>query len=412
MKKIGITVPCLIVLLTALLWAPAGILAADEDEILVVSAIPQTGPFASDGEQMQKALEMAVAEYNEQGGVLGRKVTIKFGDVGGLEPEKIQAVGERLMGSDPQAVITGYDDSGVNTRVFGKFNQPYLHCVAMTEATRPVAENPDFRNCFQYCPNDTAYGIDAAANLFDIPKAINWKEPNKKIAIIAADYSYNVFAADAFKDKAEARGYQTAIYEIVPFGVVEWGPVLSRIKKEKPAYITLWVLDPADMARFIIQFREAFKKDGLDSLVFMQYTPNIPEFLELAKENAEGIIWTTSIGPVGEGVDKYNARWKKRFNEPPKGIYAQATRDAFDIWVKAVEKAGCVDCYDKVIANIRNMTYTGMCGTYKFDPYDQAALSSVEAIPMVWHQIWNGKHNITGPEKLATFDYKRPPWLP
>lgn len=236
--------------------------------------------------------------------------------------------------------------------------------------------------------------------------------PNKKLAIIAADYSYNVFAADAFKEKAEDKGYKTAVYEIVPFGVVEWGPVLSKIKKEKPAYITLWVLEPADMSRFMIQFRDMFKKEGLDSLVFMQYTPNIPEFLQLAKESAEGVIWTTSIGPVGKGVKEYNTRWEKRFKEPPKGIYAQATRDAFDIWVQAVEKAGCVDCFENVIENIQSITYSGMCGNYKFDPYDQAAFSSVEAIPMVWHQVWNGKHNITGPENLAEFDYKRPPWLP
>ena len=408
MKMKGIILTCLVIAIGILLGAPA----FAEDDILVVSAIPQTGPYASDGEQMQKALEMAVAEYNAKGGLLGRQIEVKFGDVGGLEPEKIQAVGERLMGDDPDAVITGYDDSGVNTRVFGKFKQPYLHCVAMTEATKPVAENPDFRNVFQYCPNDTAYGINAAENLFNVPEAIGWKEPNKKLAIIAADYSYNVFAADAFKEKAEAKGYKTAIYEIVPFGVVEWGPMLSKIKQEKPAYITLWVLDPADMARFMIQFREAFKKEGIDSLVFMQYTPAIPEFLQLAQENAEGVIWTTSIGPVGQGVDDYNARWEKRYNEPPKGIYAQATRDAFDMWVKAVEEAGCVDCYDKVEENIRKMTYAGMCGTYKFDPYDQAAFSSEDGIPMVWHQVWDGKHNRTGPGKLAEFQYKKPPWLP
>lgn len=402
---------CLIIAFFIIFCIPLGALGSDD--ILVVSAIPQTGPYASDGEQMQKSLEMAVDEYNAKGGILGRKVKVKFGDVGALEPEKIQAVGERLMGLNPDAVITGYDDSGVNTHVFGKYKQPYLHGVAMTEATKPVAENPEYRNCFQYTANETVYGINAAAVLFDIPKAIDWKEPNKKVAIIAADYSYNILGGAAFKEDAEAKGYKAVINEIVPFGVAEWRPMLSRIKKEKPAYITLWSLAPDDMARFMIQFREMFKKEGFDALIYMQYTPNIPEFLELAKDSGEGVIWSTVAGIVGPGAKEYTARWKKRYNELPKSLYAHGCRDAFDIWAKAVEEAGCVDCYDLVNEKIRNMTYSGFMGVIKFKAYDQSIYSGDDTVPTIWSQVWNGKNNNrTGPAKYAEFAYKRPPWLP
>ena len=75
-------------------------------------------------------------------GVLGHPVELKFGDVGGLEAEKIKAIGERLIGAGVNAVITGYDDGGVDTKVFGAFNIPYLHGNAMTLCTQPGGGKP------------------------------------------------------------------------------------------------------------------------------------------------------------------------------------------------------------------------------------------------------------------------------
>ena len=111
--------------------------------ILIGTPLPLTGPYASDGEQMKMALELAAEEYNAAGGLLGGKIEIKFGDVGGLEAEKIKAVGERLIGAGANAIITGYDDGGVDTKVFGQYDVPYLHGNAMTLCTAPVAENPE-----------------------------------------------------------------------------------------------------------------------------------------------------------------------------------------------------------------------------------------------------------------------------
>jgi branched-chain amino acid transport system substrate-binding protein len=400
----------LVLLLMALLVASAIGACGAEDEIKIGAPIPVTGPYASDGEQMKMALDMAIAEKNAEGGLLGRTLKLVVGDVGGLEAEKIKAVGERLVGDEVDAVITGYDDGGVDTHVFGAYDIPYLHGNAMTLCTAPVAENPDYNNVFQYTPNEVSYGVDAAANLFDIPDALGWTPPNKKIAIVKVDYAYNIMAADRFRDEVTALGYEVVVDEVTQFGVVEWGPILSRIEEAQPSYITFWNLDPTDAARFMIQLRDHFADTGLNALVFMQFTPTIPEFLELAGEAAEGLIWTASIEAVGD-VTGYEARWQEMFDDSPKAVYAYATRDALDIWVAAVEKAGCVDCYDKITQNIRETSYQGMCGTYRFDPSDQAALYGTDGIPTVWHQVWQGEHHVTGPGALKTFDYQLPPWI-
>jgi branched-chain amino acid transport system substrate-binding protein len=386
---------------------------ADEDVIKIGAPIPMTGPYASDGEQMQMALELAIAEKNEAGGLLGRKLELIPGDVGALEAEKIRAVGERLSGEGVHAAITGYADSGVDARVFGGYDYPYLHADAMTESTEVVAENiEEFGNVFQFCPSEISYGYDTAERLFDLPAEMGWEEPNKKVAAIRADYSYNVLASDVFLEGAEAKGYEVVFDDIVQFGIVEWGPILSRLAETEPAYVTFWILDPADAARFITQFNERFGETGYNGIVYMQYTPNIPEFLELAGNNANGVVWSTSVGVVSDDAPAYAERWEEFFGEEPKATYAYSVRDAFEIWVSAVEQAGCVDCYDQIIDIIRASDYTGFSGTYVFDSRDQQALFGDDYIPTLWYQVQDVEHLLVGPDAFGPeAAYIIPPWV-
>ena len=387
--------------------------ALAEKPILVGCPLPLTGPYASDGEQMKMALELAAAEKNAAGGLLGRKIKLKFGDVGGLEAEKIKAIGERLIGAGANAIITGYDDGGVDTKVFGAYDIPYLHGNAMTLCTQPVAENPDkYWNVFQYTYNDKAYGIDAAKYLFDAGKQMGWKAPNKKIAIIKVDYAYNIMPADEFAAITEKDGYEVVVNETVPFGMAEWGPILSKIESREPAYVTFWHLDPTDAARFIQQFADHFEDDGLNALVYMQYTPSIPEFIQLAKKAADGVIWVGGAYGFGDKYEAYKKRWMKMFKSEPAGLYAEATRDAFDMWAAAVEKAGCYDCYKKVADNIRSIEFEGLCANYKFDPKDQSIYQSDKYMPLVWFQIQDGKHVKMRPAKYNEGKpYMLPPWI-
>src|SRR5690606_15852520 len=111
----------------------------------------------------------------------------------------------------------------------------------------------------------------------------------------------------------------------------------------------------SDAARFMNQWHKKFGSSGINSLLYMQFTPSIPEFLELAGDAAEGVLWSTVIGvtdKVGADPKPYAERFKERYGHEPKSIQAYMVRDAFEIWAAAVEKAGCVRCFDDVIQNI------------------------------------------------------------
>ena len=397
---------------------PAATGPASTDPIVIGSAMPLTGPYASDGEEMRQALELAIDDYNAAGGVLGRQLQLVTCDVAALEVDTIQACAERLLGENPDAVITGYDDSGINTVAFGEGDMPYLHAVTMTAAVDPVREDPDrYSNVFQYDPSDYDYGTNAAERLPEIAETLGFEPTNRSVAVISTDYAYNVVGAQAFKEFIEQAGYEIAVDETTPFGVEEWGPILSRIEAAEPAFTTFWNLDPSDAARFMNQWDARFGDDKFNSLVYMQYTPSIPEFLELSGDSANGLLWATVIG-VSEkiGVDKadYISQWTDRFGGEPQSIHAFVVRDAFDIWAQAVEQVGCVDCFDDVNTAIREVVYEGFAGTYDFTSLEegQYAQPGDDLLPTLWSQVQDGSHVVVLPDNAAEGELQTPPWLP
>lgn len=392
--------------------------AASGDTILIAAAMPLTGPFASDGIEMEQGLTLAIEEYNEAGGVLGRQLELRTCDVGALEVDTIQACAERLLGENPDAVITGYDNSGVNTLAFGQGDMPYLHAVTMLAAIQPVIDDPEqFGNVFQYDPSDIDYGTDTAENLPTIAAQMGFDlDANKTIAVVTTDYSYNAVGAEQFIEDMEAQGFEVVVNEVTPFGVEEWGPIISNIIAAEPAVVSFWNLDPADAARFISQLDRATQDSGLEALVYMQYTPSIPEFLELAGDSAEGVLWSTVIGVSEIQVDPgpYAERFEERFGNEPQGIYGFVLRDAVDIWAAAVERAGCVDCFDEVIEELRATDHAGFAGRFQFSPVEegQFAMQGEDLIPTIWSQVQGGEHVRIFPTVLAEADPVLPPWLP
>jgi branched-chain amino acid transport system substrate-binding protein len=390
----------------------------EEGDIIIASAMPLTGPYASDGEEMRQALEMAIDDFNEAGGVLGRQLRLITCDVGALEVDTIQACGERLLGENPHAVITGYDDSGINTLAFGAGDMPYLHAVTMTAAVEPVRENPEqYSNVFQYDPSDYDYGVNAAELLPQIAQEIGFQATNQTVAVITTDYAYNVVGAEAFKEFIRQAGYDVVIDELTGFGVEEWGPVLSRIQQAEPAFVTFWNLDPSDAARFMLQWDRQFGDQGINSLLYMQYTPSIPEFMELTGDAANGLLWATVIGISDRiGLDKaeYTGRWQERFGREPQSIHAYVVRDAFEIWANAVTAAGCAACFDEVNTRIRDSVYEGFAGTYDFTPLEdgQYAQQGDEFLPTIWSQVQDARNVPVKPDGAAEGDMQMPPWIP
>ena len=393
----------------------AGPVIAEEEPIKVGVTVPLTGPFASTGQTMLRAYEMAVDECNAQGGLLGRKLKLIAGDTGDASAENAIAVAERLVAANVDVVMTGFDCvTNDVVKTLARYDLPYLLGTASNIQSDTIEEGmPETSNCFDYVWEEDAYAYSLLDELFELPKKMGWSPPNKKIAILKVDFPYCIMPADLFAAEAKERGYEIVIDEVTQFGKVDWGTLLTKIERTKPAYIVLFLLIGADSARFQTQFNDRFGEKGLDALVVYQYSPSAPEFLELTgPEAAEGVIYLG--GAIRENdpqIADFLDRWMAKYNEKPLNVYSLFCFDSFGIWAQAVKRAGSSENYDKVCRLMRESGYDGLFGTYVFKPNDQTAMYGEYFLPMDWMQYRNGVPLAVYPDKTKVTDYQKPPWI-
>ena len=67
------------------------------DDFVIAAVIPKTGPIAYLGEQELAGLELAAEDINATGGILGRKVLVKWEDTGGDVAKAVTAANKLLF---------------------------------------------------------------------------------------------------------------------------------------------------------------------------------------------------------------------------------------------------------------------------------------------------------------------------
>lgn len=406
-------VTTLIVALTLYLLAGSSVQAAGTIKIGI--PVPLTGPFASVGDTADKALKLAIEEYNAKGGLLGKKLEGIVMDTQDGRPEVIQAVFERLVNSKVDALMTSYCAlSPIDVQTMAKYDVPYFSGIAYHVIADAIQKGmPQTRNVFHVSWSQLAYADSHRQVLATIPKKMGWRPPNKKMAVIRVEFPYNIAPSDQVIREAQEDGYEIVINELTQFGKVDWTDIMTKLDRERPAVISLWILLATDSASFQKAFIKRFGRKGYNGIVIYQYTPSTPEYMALTKKAANGVIWMGGSMKVKEpAVASYLDRWKAKYGAFPTDNYATHVRQIFDMWAAAVTATGCSDCYDKVINYILQHPYKGLHTNFVFNPINNTTLYGDAFYPVEWSQIWNENHVHVYPEnKYKEGDFRKPPWM-
>ena len=157
------------VIAAAALWARA----ADAD-IRIAVAGDMTGANAWFGEQYQRGTELAVADLNAKGGVLGQRVELIVGD-DACDPEQAVALARKLA-SDDVVFVAGHFCSHASIAAAKVYEEAgILHDRA--ELGERQADRRRGPNVFRVCGRDDRQGTKVADHL-----AEHWAD--KEIAIL------------------------------------------------------------------------------------------------------------------------------------------------------------------------------------------------------------------------------------
>ena len=168
--------------------APLAVRAAD---IKIGFPIPLSGPAAIYGEPVLKGAEMAVAEINAKGGVLGRKLQLLSRDSKASADEAVRLARELII-KDSVDFLSGTLTSAEAPAVSTVAKENQIVFVAPTSKSTILTDAQHIHPyIFRVASNTDVEGL-AAATLM-----AKWKDV-KTVATIAPDYAYGRDAAAAF----------------------------------------------------------------------------------------------------------------------------------------------------------------------------------------------------------------------
>lgn len=174
------------------------------ETIRIGSLHPLTGPLAVDGTRMEDAIQMAVRDINEAGGIEcmdGAQLEVITGDTQG-QPEVAQSEAQRMTGEGAAALIGPYQSAAAATvaRVAERSQVPFVIDVA----TADTLLEQGYRYTFRIQPGSTTMGQFGARYLQEIAESKN--SPVETVAYIHEGSEFGTSVFEAFREEAERLG--------------------------------------------------------------------------------------------------------------------------------------------------------------------------------------------------------------
>ena len=330
-------------------------LACDKNgkEIRIGGVGPLTGEAATFGVSTKNGYDMAVAEWNAKGGVLGKQVKLTFADDKG-DPAEGATVFTKLIEQDKSVAIIGTVMSKVSLAGAPICQNAKIPMIATSSTNPKVTEVGDY--IFRACFIDPFQGTVGAKFAFEDLKA------KTAACIFDVGNDYTKGLSEFFKAKFTALGGQVVGYEGHATGTTDFKAQLTKVLAAKPdvLYVSDYYNDVALIAK---QARElGFKGpmlggDGWDS----------PKLMEVGGAAVEGCYFTNhySQDDTSPIVTEFVKNYKAKYNAVPDALAALGY-DSTYIMLDAIQRAGSTDG-DKIREAMAKEDFTGVTGQVKFD---------------------------------------------
>jgi len=394
---------------------------AQSQPIVIGLPIAQSGPAGvADHADYLKGAQLAAKEINTAGGVGGRPIELRVFDIDIMTPEGTQATFRKMADAKVHAIASPFVLIPTPAmEAVSRYKAPYLHGNTQQASLDLVKANPaKYGHIFQIDPPETFYGAGFPAFLEQLKASGAWKPTNNKVHIIREQIAYTQTISKATEAALKGSAFELAKVTDIQFPVQDWGPVLQDIRKTGAGVVMVnhWVA--AELAALARQFA-ANPLPG--ALVYLQYGPSQPEFLNLAGKAAEGFIWGTVYGVY---ADKQGQAFREAYRKSylPGGgvmglVYTGGGYDTVKL-LASVWKNVDANNFEAVSAALRKTTYRGVNGLYRFDNAQQApkhypleVKELEQGMAHLFFQVQGGEHKIIAPGPLREAAFKPAPWM-
>jgi branched-chain amino acid transport system substrate-binding protein len=330
-------------------------------------------------------MELALAQINAAGGVLGRPLELVVRDDNGTPGDAVRAA-EELLSREKVVMLMGTFASNVGLAVADLAKQRKV----LFLAAEPLTDKIVWQNGNRYTFRLRASTYMQTAML--VPEAA--KLHKKRWAIVYPNYEYGQSATAAFKQ--QMIGLQSGGIEFVefavPLGKIDAGPVVQALIDADPDAI-FSSLFAADLAKFVREgeIRGLFKGRPVFNLLGGE-----PEYLDPLKDEAPVGWWVT--GYPWYAIDtpehkRFRDAYQAKYNDYPR-LGSVVGYSAVIAAAATIRKAGSTDT-EKLVAAMNGLTFDSPFGKVTFRALDhqstmgayvgRTAVKDGKGVMVDWH---------------------------
>ncbi len=349
--KFGALVLCLAMMLSFGVGCSSG-----SDEIVFAFVGPLTGDFAEYGQSMKAAAQIAIDEWNANGGVLGKQISlVEFDDAN--SSEQAASVAERIVGDDSIVAVIGHFSSGVAMTAAEIYQEAGIALVNGTAAHIDFAKIGDgiFRN-------NAMYTTDANSMLqmlehFEFER-FGLLNPNSDAGISNSTEVESMYTQYKAVDYAP----ELVLSELYEDGTVDFSATVAKfIEADVDVIYSSGAY--AQLAPFIQQYKERDPEIEIigTGAVFSE------EFLALAGDAAEGVLIETSFfyGSEDPEVKAFSEKFMEAYGANP-STFAGQVYDGTNAILHAIVKGESAERAD-IVTNLATTDFQGVTGKITFD---------------------------------------------
>ncbi|MDX5362439.1 MAG: branched-chain amino acid ABC transporter substrate-binding protein [Alphaproteobacteria bacterium] len=341
MKKALMAGAALSLLMTGAAWA----------EIVIATAGPMTGQYASFGEQMRAGAEQAVADINKAGGVNGEMLKLVVGD-DACDPKQAVAVANQFAG-EGVVFVAGHFCSGSSIPASQVYNEEGIVQISPASTNPAFTDNRPGPGVFRVCGRDDQQGDVAGKFLMD-------KFAGKKIAFVNDKTAYGKGLADATQAAYEKAGGTPALVESYSAGEKDYTALVSKLKQQ--GIDVLYVGGYHTEAGLM---RRQMTEQGMNTVLVSGDALVTDEYWAITGAAGEGTLMTFSPDPRKSADAKPVVDALLAAGKTAEG-YALYTYAAIQAWAQAATAAKSTD-FDPVVKALDEGTFTTVLGSLNFD---------------------------------------------
>ena len=340
---------------------------AQAETIRIGFPVPLTGPFGTEAKDQVAAAEIAVKEFNDAGGLGGRRAELLVRD-DKLNPGEAATRTQELIEKDKVHFVVGSLSAAVQ-----------LSVNAVTKARGVIFVSISQSDAINEAKDWSKYTFHEALNPHMTAGAVGryaFGKFGKRVVFLTADYAYGHEMVRGFQRAGQPLGVETLADLRHPLGTTDYSPFLPRIQALKPDLLILsnFGKDQVNSIKQATDF--GLKKTTRLVAPVLLYTARLGG----GPEAFEGVVGGTSyywrLEEKVPSARAFNDKFRAAQGGAVPSDYGALGYAGVRSLLTAAKGAGSTDT-EKVIAALRALKYDWYKGPQYYRGCDHQAVQSV-----------------------------------